>query len=345
MHRLESDANARLSRYTRPLSRMFEETRDMRRAHERAVPILQELAADKSFLSTLFEAHLHREGALNTRHYPSLGIEIAQTPKFNLVANCFLPRAAWGERITANSIHHHGSLYLTTVTAHGPGYEHWRFSRPELIDPDRSLFRVKLLDRQMHVRQHVSFVDSHMPHAVMFPDSLTVTFALWSSNRAAPWRDQLRKLPFFQARKAFFLRAAKRLRLARFFGINVVEYFDYFPVEDGLEGMRERIQFQRGPNEDYLYTLFHVIQATDNAGLGDVVRERLTRDPKVEQPALIQKLLDDLRADRSIPFRFSAGVHDPLKHMNFAAADIERCLARLGSPIQTKLIPTNSARA
>jgi len=114
-----------------------------------------------------------------------------------------------------------------------------------------------------------------------------------------------------------------------------MEYFDYFPAENGLKGMRERLQFQRGPNADYLHTLFHVIQATGNARLGEILRDRLTNDPDVENRPLILRLLDDLGAGRPIPFRFSAGLHDPVKHMNFAAADIERCLAQINSPTQT----------
>ncbi len=94
--------------------------------------------------------------------------------------------------------------------------------------------------------------------------------------------------------------------------------------------MRDREEFGRGPNEDYLYSLFHVLQQTANEGLASTVQRRLDSGGAAGNPRLIGALLADLRAGRSIDGRLSEG-HHGIPHANFSAEAIERALAASGA--------------
>jgi hypothetical protein len=295
-------------------------------AHQQSRNVLRAMAADPSCLRAALADAIQKPGGLNARHFPSIGLPIAHNAHFTLVANCFLPLPNGETDITTNSVHHHGHLLLTTVTTFGPGYRHWRFTSPKAVDPERDVFSLEVLDREQHGPNHVAFVDSLMPHAVMFPSSLTVTFALWSSRHEVTWRDHIKRLRALEARREWLEKIVRRFRLSAALGLNAEGYFDFYPVEDGFKGMRRRIQFQRGPNEDFLHTLFHILQQTGNENLAPDGRP--VAGVPVENPRLIEQLGRDLRRGVPIACRFSEGLHW-LDHMNFRVEQIEKSLAFL----------------
>jgi hypothetical protein len=312
-----------LQAYTTELVKIFRRARSKRDAHDRSRQVLLDMAADHECLRAAISAEIERPGGLNTRHFPSVAIPIEHNAYFNLVANCFLPLPSGATDVTTNSIHHHGHLLLTTVTTFGPGYEHWRFTTPKPIDPERDLFSIEVIDRERHASGHAAFVDSFMPHAVIYPPSLTVTFALWSSKNEVTWRDHLKRVPGLEARRESLLRVVRGLRLWNVFRLNVDGYFDFFPVSDGFKGMRKRIQFERGPNDDYLYTLFHILQTTKNEDLAP--DEHLLSRVPVDNPWLVRELAKDMKRGVPIGCRFSHGLHW-LDHMNFKIQNIEAAL-------------------
>lgn len=314
-----------LEKYTTELTRVFRRAPTKHDAHERSRQVLLDMAGDAASLRASLAREIRKPGALNTRNFPSVGITIAHTPYFGLVANCFLS----GETdLVANAIHHHGHMLLTTVTAFGPGYEHWRFTTPKMIDEHRELFSMGVIDRMQHHLGHTAFVDADMPHAVVTPPALTVTFALWSSKHPVTWREHAKRLPFVRGREQLFRKVSERLGLERALALNPVQYLDFHPVRDGFKGMRERIQYQRGPNEDFLCSFFHILQATNNEALGNVIEEQLRSGGPIDGPETIQRLLGDLRAERPIGARRTEGIHH-LEHMNFKTSAIGEALAAL----------------
>jgi hypothetical protein len=317
--------------YTAELVRIFKHARSKHEAHRQSRRVLLDMAVDRECLRSALAAEIRRSGGLNTRHFPSLALPIAHNAYFNLVANCFLPLPSGATNVTANSIHHHGHLLLTTVSTFGPGYEHWRFMTPRRIDAEQDVFSIELIDREKHDSGHVAFVDSFMPHAVIFPPSLTVTFALWSSQDNVTWRDHVKRVPGVEARRESLLRIARGLGMANAFRLNVEHYFDYYPVQNGFKGMRKRIQFERGPNEDYLHTLFHILQQTSNEDLAPDA-QLLSRVP-VDNPCLVRELVQQMKRGAPIACRFSEGLHW-LDHMNFRVEEIERTLDVLKSPVR-----------
>jgi len=105
-----------------------------------------------------------------------------------------------------------------------------------------------------------------------------------------------------------------------------VENFDFYPLERGLCAMPARIEFRRGPNEDFLYSLLHVLQETGNENLVPLVRKRVSEE-KIDNPGLLSRLLDDLESGRQIQGRLSPGHYD-VPGLNFTAEELERALVR-----------------
>src|SRR2546430_12899519 len=222
-------------------------------------------------------------------------------------------------------------MLLSTVTAFGPGYEHWTFTRPEVLDADAEVFEMKLIERAPHPLHHVAFVDSYVAHLPFYPSETSITYALWSNKFPVTWKDHVKRIPFLQKNSETLRRAAVKTGLAQQLDLKVIEYFDFFPTCEGFRGIRERNEFKRGPNEDYLYSFFHVMQATGNDQLAPVIEERLESGDATENPQLIRELVDDLRCGRAIEDRLSS-MHFDIAGANFTREETERALTAQGTP-------------
>jgi hypothetical protein len=305
------------------LSEIFRISRSKHEAHFRAQDVLKEMASEPSVLASILEKHLARPGVLNGGHYPVIGIEIELNAHYGLVANCWIPLPDRRTDVSTKAIHHHGEMLLTTVTAFGPGYEHWTFSRPSLVDPGRELFAMEVVARGPHPRGHAAFVDAYVPHLPLYPEALTITLALWSHGSRTSWKDHVKRLPFLRGREAGLRSLGARLGLARALDLKVVRYFDFCPSANGFRGLRDRTEFRHGPNEDFLPSFFHVLQETGNPELARSIESRLG---EVDNRKLAEKLLRDLREGRPIEGRLSEG-HFGRESANFTREEIARALA------------------
>lgn len=316
----------RIRKYVGALGEIFRTAPDKHEANYRSRPVLEEMSGDAAFFTEALEHHLRAPGSLNVRHYPVVGLNIDLNPYFGLVANCWIPLPDRRTDVSTKSIHHHGNMLLSTVTAFGPGYEHWTFTRPEVVDEEAEVFEMKLIESEPHPAHHVAFVDSYVAHLPFYPPETSVTYALWSNKFPVTWRDRVKRLAVLQRNSEALRRLAVRAGLARQLDLKVVEYFDFYPTACGFRGIRERNEFKRGPNEDYLYSLFHVIQATGNERVAPLVEERLESGEEVENPSLVRRLLEDLRAGRAIEGRLSE-MHYNIAGANFTREEAERALA------------------
>lgn len=318
---------ADLSTHLTALRNAFAGTKDKYASHERARPVLQEMAASPSVFTAILTNHLERADALDRMHYPVVSLDIETNTHFGLVANCWIPLPDRDTNISTKAIHHHGSMLLTTVTAFGPGYEHWMFTTPQAVGADCELYAMRLLERTPHPTGHAAFVDANIGHVPFYPASLTITLALWSSKQPTSWKDSLKRVPALHKHSMVLRGLATSLGLRRALELNIPRYFDFFPDTGGFRGMKEREEFGRGPNDDYLYSLFHIAQKTGNQALAPIVRTRmnaatLNRD-------LVGRLVDDLERGRPIEGRLSQG-HYGIPYANFGADAIERALEACG---------------
>jgi hypothetical protein len=314
-----------VDRHISALTETFKGARDKHEAHYRSRGILGEMAVDAAVVRAVFARHLERQGTLSWKHYPVLSIELAHNAYYTLVANCWIPLPSRQTDVSTKAIHHHGNMLLTTATGFGPGYEHWTFTKPEAVDPERELYRMDVIEQAPHPHAHIAFVDAFIAHCPLYPSSLSITFALWSNQFPTTWRDVVKRLPMAKGHEATLRRIAARVGLTRALDIKIVQYFDFFPTSSGFKGMKERIEFALGPNEDYLQSLFHMLQATGSDELARLVRRRLAADAPVTGEAVVRTLLGDLESGRRIESKLSDGHYD-VDYANFRRTEIVEAL-------------------
>jgi hypothetical protein len=315
----------RLREVEAQLVRLFRSSATKHEANARAMPVLEQLSRDPSFLSAVIAGYLTTPGTLDKQNYPVVGMDIALNPWFSLVANCWIPLPGRETDISTKAIHHHGSMLLSTATLFGPGYEHWMFSMPEPVEAGSEALTMKLLEVAPHPQHHVSFVDEWTPHAPLYPKSLSITLALWSHSGPTTWRDRVKRLPLFKGRETKLRELAVRLGMKRRLGLKVVESFDFYPDGEAFRVTRERKEFALGPNDDHLHSVFHVVQQTGNEHLSRAVRRALDTGKVTVGRDTVERLLRQLDKGTPIDGRLSSG-HYGVPTMNFTSAEIRRAL-------------------
>lgn len=309
------------------LTGVFRSARSMHEAHAAAATVMEQLSRQPAFLAAVLERYLSLPASLDRKNYPVVGVPIALNPWFSLVANCWIPLPGRETHIATKAIHHHGNLLLTTATLFGPGYEHWMFSRPEPVrGAPAGLHAMDLLEVAPHPQHHVSFVDAWVAHTPFYPKELSITLALWSSRFPTTWLDHVKRQPWISRHQSVPRRVATRLGLARALDLKVVESFDFFPTATGFEVMRERKEFELGPTEDHLQSVFHVVQQTGNEHLARTMRKHVNvvRSGRTT----LERLLGDLERGTPIEGRLSPGHYD-VPYANFTRDDVFSALRAL----------------
>jgi len=312
------------------LVQVFRTSADKYEANRRAKPILEQMSRDPGLLTAVLDRYLRTPGALDKRNYPVVGIEIALNPWFGLVANCWIPLPGRETHIATKAIHHHGPMLLSTVTAFGPGYEHWMFTTPKVVDESSGIYAMEILEAAPHPRHHVSFVDKWIAHTPLYPKDLSITFALWTNNKNVNWRDHVKRLPGIKGRERQLRKIAVGLGLRNALDVKVVDSYDFFPVDNGFQVMRERKEFELGPVEDHVCSVLHVVQRTGNEHLTRTLRRSLDERKISAGKPKVSELLEMLEQGRPIEGRLSK-THYGIPHANFTRNQIERAAAAVAT--------------
>jgi hypothetical protein len=309
------------------LVRVFKAAGTKHQANERGRPVMEQLSRDPTFLAAILERYLETPGALDKKNYPVVGIPIALNPYFGLVANCWIPLPGRETHIATKAIHHHGDMLLSTATIFGPGYEHWMFSTPKAVSEGSDTYRMELVEAAAHPLHHVSFVDTMIAHTPLYPKSLSITLALWSSRHPVTWRDRVKRIPIFKGREGQLRNLAVKLGLRKRLELkDSGDGYDFFPSEGGFQVMRQRKEFELGPNEDHLCSVFHVVQETGNERLARTIRRVIDQGKVRAGRPVVERLLAKLEKGTPIEGKLSEG-HYGLPYANFTREDIERALA------------------
>jgi hypothetical protein len=300
-------------------------TPDKRAAHSQAAPILQAIVDDPATLTWALRSRVNSSrDSLCAGHYPVLDLPIDSNPWFGLVMNCWLALPDCATNVTTKAIHHHGTMLLTTVTAFGPGYEHWTFTTPERVDDESELFTMRVINTEAHTLQHTAFVDSYIAHVPMFVPSLSITLALWSNSQPTTWLDHVKRIPVLERNTAKLRGVATRAGLAKQLALKNVSYFDFYPSDGAFTGMKNRREFPLGPNDDFLYSLFHIVQQTNNHSLANFLVESGSRQ-RLPNRDTFNTLIARLQRDDIIDARLSTS-HYGVENANFTVEDIRRAL-------------------
>ena len=310
-----------MKHYIESLKQNFATAPNKHEANYRSQAVLEDMSRDPEFFTSVLERHLQTAGSLNTKHYPVVGIDIELNHLFGLVANCWIPLPDRATNVSTKAIHHHGDMLLSTVTAFGPGYEHWTFEKPVIVDPETESYSMTLIDHAPHPLHHVAFVDSYVAHLPFYPQGMTITFALWSSKFPSTWKDRLKRVPLVQKNSDLLKKVARSAGMTKQLDLKVVEYFDFYPTPEGFRGIKERKEFERGPNADYLPSLFQVIQETGNEKMVPLLKQQLDSGQQLENPDLLKDLIRKLESGQTIEGRLSS-THYGIEHANFSKHDL-----------------------
>ncbi|HEY0714593.1 MAG TPA: hypothetical protein VGF45_18050 [Polyangia bacterium] len=305
------------------LEDIFRRATHKRAAHHLAKPVLEQASRDPRFITEALAKYLALPASFNRLNYPVVSLPVTVNPHFELVVNCWIPLPTAETDVTTKAIHHHGDMLLSTATIFGPGYEHWLFTRPRT--KAGLVHTMTAFDASPHRLHEVAFVDDHVPHVPLYPKSLSLTLALWSSQFDVSVMDRVKRIPVLQRNSRILREAAVRIGLRQALALKIPEYFDFFPVDGGFEAMKVRKEFDLGPNEDHLRSLFHVILETGNAPLATIIDRALATGQVTNRP-LVESLNAELKAERPIAGKLSAGHYD-IPFANYRARDIKRALA------------------
>ena len=233
---------------------------DLYKAHEECEPTMSAMARDRAFFFDVIRKCLSDPGYLDrVRHYPTLAFPIEENEDFTLVANVFLPLPDGNRDLSFQSIHHHGTLLLTTISAFGAGYESIIFRPGYSIDQETGLTDMEMDRFYQNDLYNVAFVDKLTPHVVFYPESASITFALWSREKHDAL-DKMKKMKVLQSVKKPLKRIIRMAGLNAAVGINEVDYNDFYPDNGRIWGLKERLGYPEGTSDNWLQNVFSVVQ-------------------------------------------------------------------------------------
>ena len=268
--------------YLEKIKDIFKNESDRYKAHEKCQNVLKDMSLDKEVLYDIIRQNLDDADFLRKkRHYSTLAMKIYENEDFSFVLNIFPPLPNKDLNISFQSIHHHGSLILSTVSAFGPGYKSILFKKGFEINPSNLITKMSIEKEYQNEVHDVSFIDAFQPHIVFYPNDFSGTYALWS-NRKKSAKEIAKKIGLINSFKKPLAKIINLIGLSRIFGLNVAEYYDFYVKNNEVIAMKEREAYNSiGSNENFIQNICCFIQKTgfdDLDFLNRVIQKNDTRD-------------------------------------------------------------------
>lgn len=229
-------------------------------AHYNCREILETIAHDKNFLINTLINFMEKKKNLSCCSYrPFIIVPIWANQYFSFSAHLWLPLPKHISSLSHQSIHHHGKLLLSSVSPYGEGYESvlfkpgWEvdpFTREATLQPDK-YYKNKLFN--------LEFIDEYTPHVVFYPESFSVTYALWSKDRYY-LSEKLKYFPIISkfkepVKKIISLTGSKNAT-----SLNLVEDMDFFIRDNKCYSMKKRIYCKNGTNQEFINNFLYSLQ-------------------------------------------------------------------------------------
>lgn len=263
----------------RELDRCFAR-RDLRAAHLDARYLLSRLAATDAALHEIFTKCLLAPGFLESKRInPVVALPIFETAAYTLVANVWIPRPDGRTDLSHQSIHHHGNLLLTSVSAFGPGYESVIYGKMNgsSFPGMEQVFQ--------HERGNLEFVDVRTPHIVFYPARLSVTYALWSREQSSFGRSVTRSAPL-RALKPSLKWLSRRLGLKNLLSSNPETNLDFYVEGGKILPVGNRVMYEPGSNQNFIEAIRFIaaeIGYKDERGLARILAKARPERPPVNE--------------------------------------------------------------
>jgi hypothetical protein len=313
---------ADLNYYIKNINDIFKNERNRYKAHELCKPLLLEMAKDQSILFEIIKQNLQKPDFFQQKRInPVIALDIAINETISFVAHCWMPLPDKRNDITHQSIHHHGKLLLTSVAAFGPGYESIIFKKGFSIDKISGLTNMKIDKIYTNPYLNIEFIDVNTPHIVFYPSEFSITYALWTNVEEAR-SENMKKIGFVNKYKKQLRKAIDFFGAAKLFGLNTIEYLDFYPNENKIIAMKSRVMYPAGSNESFLYGLFSFLQTVkynDTVALKNVLCKT-----SESNKGLAQRLFEKFNSNEPINDVFEKE-HLNIPKINFEKAVLLKC--------------------
>ena len=309
------------------INKVFKKEKDRSKAHSNCSRILEDLSTDKQLLREILKSNIEKKDFVCQSHYPVLSFPICSNHEYELIANVWIPLASKSTNYSTKSIHHHGPMLLTTVTTFGPGYFHYLFDRPVKHNSDINIFNMAILEAKQHERSSSLFVDQYLPHCPMYPEKLSITYALWSNSVQTKVLSRIKKMPFLKRHASYLRDLGKKIGLTHALDLKLENYLDYYPIENNFSGVKNRneVEFQKGPPIDRVQSILNLLQLTDNEDLitlceKDIINSQLINN-KIKTNCI--DLISKANTGNAIDSKISDDLHFGFEKANFTHDQIK----------------------
>ncbi|MBD0367510.1 MAG: hypothetical protein ICV53_15590, partial [Flavisolibacter sp.] len=249
-----------LDSYLDQLKVIFREN-DYRVAHEKAKSILLSMAKDKRVLFDIIRQNLSAPGFFSQKRInPVIAFEIIKNKDFSITAHCWMPLPDRATNMTHQSVHHHGRLLLTSVSPFGEGYESIIFKKGYELNKEEGIAKMQIEKIYKNPCHNIEFIDSFTPHVVFYPGDFSITYAMWSYDKKDGLIATLRQSKFMQSNKKIVMNVLRKLGVLNRIGVNVLEYFDFYPEKKQLNALKDRVMYPVGSNENFVHNIFYILQ-------------------------------------------------------------------------------------
>jgi len=309
------------NKYIDRIAAVFSTGEERRECHRMAAPILAEMAKDQELLFEVIRRNLEAGNYCTDKKTTVIDFEIAENYLFSLRAHCFMPLPGREPLVSHQSIHHHGNLLLTTTAVFGEKYKSILFKKGIVRQADNS-FSLRIEKIYDFRKGDMEFIDSYQPHIVFIPESLLITFVLWSPDKKYAFH-KIKSHPVIRILKRPLKYALRMVGASNKLGVNNVEGFDYYPVNGKIYCLNERneVPFPR-PKENYIQNLFYILQ---EVGFHDMTfLDSLSEKIPAADFAIMQPWISKLRNKEPITDAF-VPEHIGIEKVNLHFADIVAC--------------------
>jgi hypothetical protein len=281
------------------------------------------MAKDKEVLFEIVRRNLSSPKFFTKKRInPVIAFNVTQNKHFSITAHCWMPLPDRAVNITHQSVHHHGRLLLTSVSPFGDGYESIIFKKDYGLNKEEGVANMRIEKIYKNPQHNIEFVDSFTPHVVFYPNDFSITYAMWSYDKKDGWIAALRRSKWVQTNKKLLLKVLGKLSLLSKAGVNVLEYFDFYPEASRLKALKERVMYPVGSNENFVWNVFYILQRigfTDK----DFIRKTGSQLAK-EEFSVIEEPMDRFLNDEPIQDVFDP-VHLNIPKINFSKEELLKC--------------------
>lgn len=241
------------------ISNFFKTSKNFESAHDLSKSVLQDLVQDKEFLFDVIRKNLSNPEFLKkTRHYPTLAMEVFKNDIVDMVINIFPSLPDKRTDISFQSIHHHGSLMLSTVGLSGPGYSSYIFKGGYKIDKETNETNLELETFYSNKIGQYTFCGAYVPHVVFYPTEMSSTLVLWSKQNPSSINSVKALFPRSFSKKVGPV--LNKLGLRQALDLNVAEYHDFYPEKGKFYALKNRIGYPEGSNDNFIQNFFYYMQ-------------------------------------------------------------------------------------